>query len=109
MACCPTVTPKSKVIEAGTSMNFTCKVAVERSLRKYLTFKWFKEDSGTYVEVTDSETHRETVNSFEHSVLTIKNPKPTPQSGILYKCQISYRGRMDSYRPRLKVVSGKFL
>lgn len=103
--CCPTVSPVKKVVVAGTSFNFTCVVDMSKSLPKYLSFKWFKEVNGTYLEIPDKQTHRK---SGSTSVLMIKNVKTTPPGGTLYKCQMSYRGKTSSYRPRLVVFSGEF-
>ena len=98
------MTPANKVVVAGTCVNFICVVDLSKSLVKYLSFKWFKEEGDTYVEIPAEQTRRHNDSS---SVLMIDHAKTTPLGGILYKCQISYRGRTSSYRPRLAVMSGE--
>ena len=97
--------PASKVVVAGTSVSFTCTVDLSKSLVKYLSFKWFKKEGDTFVEIPAEQTRRHNDSS---SVLMIKNAKTTPLGGILYKCQISYKGRTSSCHPRLAVMSGEF-
>ncbi|KAL9972287.1 hypothetical protein ACROYT_G018570 [Oculina patagonica] len=99
----PKVTPEKKVVVAGTSINFTCVVDIKHSFAKYLSFKWFKEEGDTFVEIPVDQTYRETDSS---SVLMIKNAKTTPLGGTSYKCQMSYRGKTSRYYPRLVVMSG---
>lgn len=103
--CCPTVFPMKKVIIRGTRTSFTCKVDIKNSIPKYLVFKWYRQEKGTYVEVPSSETYR---HNDSASVLMIENAKATPKTGILYKCQTLYKGRKsDSNGPHL-VVHGRF-
>ena len=95
-------------MSTGSNMNFKCHVTLRKStntvLKKYLVFKWYKKENGTFVEVPDSETSR---HNGSTSVLIIKNAKATPKGGVLYKCEILYRGRKSSFAgPRL-VVHGK--
>ena len=79
---------------------------MKNSLPKYLIFKWYKQENGTFVEVPSSETHRRDNTT---SVLMIKNAKATPDGGILYKCEMLYKKAKDSFTgPRL-VVHGKFV
>ena len=109
--CCPDVIPQTKVMSTGSNINFTCHVTLRikdsrnTALKKYLVFKWYKEEDGTFVEVPDGETSR---HNGSTSVLIIKNAKATPKGGILYKCEILYRGRESGFfrGPRL-VVHGK--
>ena len=96
------MTPEKQVVTAGTSVNFICVVDISKSLAKYLSFKWFKKEGDTYVEIPEDQTHRRNESS---SVLMIKNAKATPFGGTLYKCQLSYRGRTSNYHPRLIVMS----
>ena len=108
-ACCPIVTPEVKVMEAGTSANFTCKASVGVSLQKYFTLRWFREENGTHVEIRQGDTmHKQTVVSYGHSVLTITNAQLTPAEGVTYRCQITYRGTATSYPLRLIIVKGEF-
>ncbi|PFX14424.1 Fibroblast growth factor receptor 1 [Stylophora pistillata] len=101
----PKVTPEVKVIGAGTSTNFTCKVKVENSFQKYFTLKWFREENGTHVEIRQDDTmYRQTVVSYGHSVLTIINAQPTPREGVTFRCQVTYRDTASSFYPRLIVV-----
>ena len=108
--CCPDVIPQKKVMSTGSNVNFICHVTLlfnsrETALKKYLVFKWYKKEDGTFVEVPDGETSR---HNGSTSVLIIKNAKATPKGGVSYKCEILYRGRKSGSfgGPRL-VVHGK--
>ena len=103
LACCPKVTPAKKVEVAGASLNFTCVVDMSRSLPKYLSFKWFKKVNGTYLEIPDEQTHRQSGGT---SVLKIKNAQTTPPNGNLYTCQMDYRGKIRNASSRVVVFSG---
>ena len=97
------MSPKTKVVVAGASLDFTCEVDISRSLPKYLSFKWFKKVNGTYLEIPDDQTYRKSGGT---SVLMIKNAQTTLPSGTLYKCQMEYRGKIHIGYSRLLVFSG---
>jgi len=98
------VSPTKKVVVAGESLEFTCKVDhMSNSLPKYQSFKWFKDANGTYLKISDEETYRK---SDSTSVLMIKNAQITLPNGTAYKCQMDYRGRISSGYSRLVVFSG---
>ena len=101
--CCPKVSPITKVVVAGASLDFNCTVKISRSLPKYLSFKWFKKVNGTYLEIPDEQTYRKSGGTSE---LMINNAQTTLPSGISYKCQMEYRGKIQSGYSRLVVFSG---
>jgi len=102
--CCPTVSPRKKVVVAGVSLEFTCVVDhMSNSLPKYLSFKWFKDVNGTYLKIPDKQTQRRNDST---SVLVIKNAQTTLSDGTAYKCQMDYRGKISSGYSRLVVFSG---
>ena len=88
----------------GQSANFTCHVNLENALAKYLKFKWYKEEDNGFVEIPSYERYRHDDSS---SVLMIRNAKATPRGSILYKCEISYKGRTSFSRGPLVMVQSK--
>lgn len=100
--CCPTVSPLRKVLSSGEDANFTCHVVLqENNQGKDLTFKWYKTEGNAFVEVPADETSRFNDSS---SLLMIRNAKATPEDGILYKCEMWYKGTTSYFDgPLLKV------
>lgn len=91
----------------GMSASFLCRVAIENynAFGKYLTFKWFKREGGSYVNVPASETYRKDDST---SVLKITNAKATPKGGISYRCEMFYRGRTSHFNGPRVAVHGEF-
>ena len=90
----------------GQSANFTCHVDLKYAVAKYLKFKWYKEEDNGSVEIPSYESYRHDDSS---SVLMIRNAKATPRGSILYKCEISYKGRTSFFRGPGVIVQSKLV